>query len=150
MFVSDIQQMLWTGWYSQPADFWRREFTWIQLDRSICHRRPSLIFTASIWKISSTNMIKAPLEPLPSSFFLPHCIFITDEPASYAMFAKFVSAMLHLFPFKHLQASLSKRKCRGERRREIKSTFAQLKLYSNFIWMEATFSLHHWCSIHLS
>ncbi len=91
-----------------------------------------------IWKISSTNMIKAPLEPLPSSFLLPHCIFITDAPASYAMFAEFVSVMLHLFPFKHLQASLLKNKWRGERRRKMKSMFTQLKLHSNSIWMGAT------------
>lgn len=83
-------------------------------------------------------MIKAPLEPLPSSFLLPRCIFITDAPASYAMFAEFVSVMLHLFPFKHLQASLLKQKWRGETRRKIKSMFTQLKLHSNSIWMGAT------------
>lgn len=91
-----------------------------------------------IWKISSTNMIKAPLEPLPSSFLLPHCIFITNAPASYVMFAEFVSVMLHLFPFKHLQASLLKQKWRGERIRKMKSMFTQLKLHSNSNWMGAT------------
>ncbi len=61
-------------------------------------------------------MMKGPLEPLPSSFLLPRCIFITDAPASYAMFAGFVSVMLHLFPFKHLQASLLKKEM--ERRKK--------------------------------
>lgn len=97
-----------------------------------------------IWKMCSTDMMKVPAELLPFTFIPHHCIFITNTPASYAAFAEFVSVMLHLFPFKHRQASLLKQKWRGERSRKMKSMFTQLKLQSNSDWMGATNLL---CSI---
>ncbi len=140
MFVLAQQQMLWTGWDSQPADFWRREFTWIQLDISICHihRRLSLIITASY------ERSPAPIWSKPHwSHFHPHSFSLTAF--SSLMHLLHMQCLPNLFLscciYFHLNISrplffLKKR--RGERRRKMKSMFTQLKMHSNSIWMGAT------------
>lgn len=65
---------MWIGWHSQSADSWRWVFTWIQLDRSICHihRCPSLIITASY------ERSPAPIWSKPHwSHFHPHSFSLT-------------------------------------------------------------------------